>query len=188
MHYWDRETIHKIRRGYYSALYFNRTKHILLQENNLNSVTMQIFQKNEDSLLCGIDEVIELFKIGAGFWQQHKWINTASQIQVKAIPDGNTIGLGETVMHITGPYAYFAHLESIYLGILARRTLVATNTKKVVNAANGKPVIFLQIVLIISLIKKAMDMRLTGEGYQGFVLRLKLGGGRGKSWEPSHML
>ena len=45
-------------------------------------------------------------------------------------------------MHITGPYVYFVHLESLYLGILARRTMVASNVRRVVEAANGKPVFF----------------------------------------------
>src|SRR5690606_13014262 len=48
----------------------------------------------------------------------------------------------EPVMHIRGRYSSFAHLESVYLGVLARRTLVATNTRRVVDAANGKPVLF----------------------------------------------
>ena len=43
--YFNDETIGKIRRGIYSAVYFNRTKEILLKENNLKRVTMQIFQK-----------------------------------------------------------------------------------------------------------------------------------------------
>src|SRR3989337_3986858 len=44
-------------------------------------------------------------------------------------------------MHISGSYAYFVHLESIYLGILARRTMVATNVRKCVEAAGGRGVI-----------------------------------------------
>src|SRR5256886_14933090 len=44
-------------------------------------------------------------------------------------------------MHIEGEYAEFAHLETLYLGALAEGTRVATNTRDVVAAANGKPVI-----------------------------------------------
>jgi nicotinate phosphoribosyltransferase len=51
-------------------------------------------------------------------------------------------GVQKPVLKIKGPYKYFAILESIYLGILARATKVATNTKKVVETANSKPVWF----------------------------------------------
>jgi nicotinate phosphoribosyltransferase len=45
-------------------------------------------------------------------------------------------------MLITGPYAAFVHLETLYLGVLSRRTKVATNTRRVVEAAWPKPVMF----------------------------------------------
>ncbi len=45
-------------------------------------------------------------------------------------------------MTIEGDYTLFAHLETLYLGVLARRTLVTTNVVQVLRAANGKPIIF----------------------------------------------
>ena len=45
-------------------------------------------------------------------------------------------------MHITGDAALFAHLETVYLGILARRTKIASNVRGVVEAANGKIVLY----------------------------------------------
>jgi len=45
-------------------------------------------------------------------------------------------------MLITGPYDAFAHLETLYLGVLARRTRVGTNTRGVVAAASPKQVMF----------------------------------------------
>ena len=45
-------------------------------------------------------------------------------------------------MLIKGPYVAFAHLETVYLGVLARRTRVATNTRLVVEAAWPKPILF----------------------------------------------
>lgn len=142
MKYFDAETIQKIRKGYYSAVYFNRTKYILSQEKNYRTVTMQVFQKNEKSLLCGIDEVIELLKVGAGQWVDDKWDSKWKELQVESLRDGDTISAWETVMHITGPYVYFVHLESLYLGICARRTMVATNVRKAIDAAKSIPVIF----------------------------------------------
>jgi nicotinate phosphoribosyltransferase len=46
-------------------------------------------------------------------------------------------------MHVTGCYRGFAHLETPVLGVFARRSLVASNTRIVVDAGGGKPVIFM---------------------------------------------
>ncbi len=140
--YWDKTTIERLRRGYYSAAYFNRTKYILEQDHDETIVTMQIFQRNDQSVLCGIDEVVELLRVGAGTWRGKRWMSKRQLLTVTALSDGVKVNVSETVMHITGPYVYFAHLESLYLGILARRTMAATNTRRVVEAANGKPVFF----------------------------------------------
>ena len=45
-------------------------------------------------------------------------------------------------MTIEGDYALFAHLETVYLGSLARRTLVMRNVREVVEAARGKPIFY----------------------------------------------
>ena len=45
-------------------------------------------------------------------------------------------------MTIEGDYALFAHLETVYLGSLARRSLITTNVRDVVDAARGKPIIY----------------------------------------------
>jgi len=103
---------------------------------------MQIFQKQHGATLCGINQVIELLKIGTGYFEDNLWVSKYDTLAVKTLSEGTIIQKGEPVMHITGPYAYFAHLESLYLGILARQTRIATNARKTVNAANGKPVFF----------------------------------------------
>src|SRR4051794_7422282 len=45
-------------------------------------------------------------------------------------------------MTIEGDYSLFAHLETVYLGCLARRTLVMSNVREVVDASGGKPILF----------------------------------------------
>src|SRR3954463_6503972 len=45
-------------------------------------------------------------------------------------------------MTIEGDYALFAHLETVYLGSMARRSLVMRNVRDVVDAAHGKPILF----------------------------------------------
>ena len=46
-------------------------------------------------------------------------------------------------MHIEGDYTLFAHLETAYLGVLARRTLITSNVVRVLEAARGKQIIFM---------------------------------------------
>ena len=48
----------------------------------------------------------------------------------------------ETVLTIEGSLVDFVHLETVYLGSLARQTKIATNVNRVVKAAAGKPVLF----------------------------------------------
>ena len=45
-------------------------------------------------------------------------------------------------MTIEGDYRLFAHLETVYLGCLARRTLIMRNVREVVDAAAGKPILY----------------------------------------------
>jgi nicotinate phosphoribosyltransferase len=140
--YWDGKTVNKIRKGYYSASYFNKTKIILLKEKNLRTVTMQIFQKNDGAVLSGINQVIELLRTSTGYFKNGRWVSKWNELTIETLKDGDILKSGEPVMHIKGPYVYFAHLESLYLGLLARQTKIATNAKNIVKAANGKPVLF----------------------------------------------
>jgi nicotinate phosphoribosyltransferase len=81
-------------------------------------------------------EVFELSHELARLWEPG-W----RELSVRSLFDGETAERGEPVMHIEGEYASFAHLETLYLGALAEGSRVATNTRDVVAAANGKPVI-----------------------------------------------
>ena len=57
--------------------------------------------------------------------------------------DGDAILPYEPVMHVQGRYRALAHLETAVLGVLARRSLIATNVRRTIEAAGGKPVIFM---------------------------------------------
>ena len=70
------------------------------------------------------------------------WEDGFDQLEIEALYDGDAISSWETVMHIQGDASLFAHLETIYLGVMARRTKVATNVRNVVQAANGKTVLY----------------------------------------------
>ena len=70
------------------------------------------------------------------------WQPAFDRLDVTALHDGDKVEPWETVLAIAGPLHLFAHLESVYLGVLARRTKVATNVARVVEAARGKPLLF----------------------------------------------
>ena len=71
-------------------------------------------------------------------------------------------------MTIEGDYTLFAHLETVYLGVLARRTLISTNTARVLRAANGKPIIFMPA-------RHDHHRVQTGDGYAAYVAGAMLG-------------
>ncbi|HEY6361299.1 MAG TPA: nicotinate phosphoribosyltransferase [Vicinamibacterales bacterium] len=125
----------RIREGYYSDKYFVRTRDVLILTGRNPQVTMQVFQKHH-AWVGGVDEAIAILK--RCLTTAYEW----TDLEVRALRDGDVVEPHETVMHITGPYVAFAHLETVYLGVLARRTRVATNTRRVVEAAWPKPVIF----------------------------------------------
>jgi len=125
--------VEKMRDGYYTDAYFNHARATLLQDGRRPRVVMQVFQK-KSAYLGGMDEAIAILKLCS-----HDW----DALTVHALYDGDRIEPWETVMTIEGDYTLFAHLETVYLGVLARRTLITTNTVRVLEAANGKPIIFM---------------------------------------------
>src|SRR4051794_4041047 len=65
-------------------------------------------------------------------------------------------------MQIEGDYTTFAFLETPVLGTLARRTLITTNVVHVLEAANGKPIIFMPA-------RHDHHRVQTGDGYAAYV-------------------
>ena len=124
--------VEKIRSGYYSDAYFNFAREALLADGRRPRVLMQVFQKN-DAILGGMDEAIAVLELCSWDWDA---------LDVRALRDGDAIAPWETVLTIEGDYTLFAHLETVYLGVLARRTLVSTNVRRVVEAAAPKPILF----------------------------------------------
>ncbi|MGD6840988.1 nicotinate phosphoribosyltransferase [Bacillus infantis] len=127
----------RVRDGWFSAVYFLKTREIVRKHHKDNIVTMQFFQKSH-AVLCGTDEVIALI---------HTFAENPEELEIFSLKDGDKISPFETVMTITGPYQSFGYLEGIIDGILARRTSVATNVYNTVKAAGTsgrqKQVIFM---------------------------------------------
>src|ERR1044072_8891516 len=132
--------VEKIREGYYSDAYFNLTKQLLEADDHHPRVLMQAFQR-KDSVLGGIDEAIAVLKQGAGHYEGDLWVNGWEKLEVKALHEGDEISPWETVLTIEGDYSDFAHLETVYLGVMARRTLIMRNVREVVEAARGQPML-----------------------------------------------
>jgi len=133
--------VEKIRESYYSDSYFALTKELLEAEGRSPQVTMQVFAKKR-GLLGGIDEAIAILKLCSGRQGMDIWELGWEQLRVSALHEGDEIEPRETVMLIEGDYTLFAHLETLYLGTMARRSLVMTNVRRVVDAAGGKPILF----------------------------------------------
>jgi len=125
--------VEKMRAGWYSDAYFNHARDTLLRDGRHPRVVMQVFQKRH-AWLGGMDEAIAILKLCS-----HDY----DGLEIRALYDGDKIEPYEPVMHIEGDYTAFAHLETAYLGTLARRTLITTNVVHVLQAANGKPIIFM---------------------------------------------
>ena len=124
--------VERIRDGYYSDAYFNFTRQLLKDRDAHPRVTMQVFQKHV-SVLGGVDEAVAILKLCSDDWDA---------LEVHALHEGDPISPMETVMTIEGDYSLFAHLETVYLGCMARRSLVMRRVREVVDAAHGKPILF----------------------------------------------
>jgi nicotinate phosphoribosyltransferase len=144
--------VDKMREGYYTDAYFNHARETLDADGRRPRVVMQVFQK-KNAYVGGIDEALAILKLCS-----HDW----DSLTVHALYDGDPIEPYETVMLIEGDYTLFAHLETVYLGVLARRTLITTNVVRVLEAANGKPLIFMPA-------RHDHHRVQTGDGYAAYV-------------------
>src|SRR5204862_6307529 len=114
-------------------------------------------------VLGGIDEAIAILKLCSDDWDA---------LTVHALYEGDRVEPWETVLTIEGDYTLFAHLETVYLGVLARRTLITANVTRVVEAANGKPIIFMPA-------RHDHHRVQTGDGYAAYVAGAHVGGAMG---------
>lgn len=183
------QPIEKIRAGYKTDAYFNRSKYILERDGRHPRVTMQVFQKVPNAVVCGIDHALAILVVGTGYYvdsevaaelfkryleleqeiylmwrnleatswnefiQKQKalfnvsraldrlWHSTFEELTIDAVYDGEVVDVKEPVMLISGDLSGFVHLETLYPGALTDGTMVATNTRDCVEAANGKPIL-----------------------------------------------
>ena len=101
----------RLKDGFFTANYFLKTRKII-EENIPNQiVTMQFFQREDDVMVCGLDECIALIS---------EFAVDPKSLKVEALNDGDIVNYGEPVLKITGKYENIGLLESKIDGILAR--------------------------------------------------------------------
>ncbi len=113
----------------YADHYFTNARQACERAGHNPRVLYQVFQRRE-AVLCGMKYVLKLFD------------DAGVAAEIDGLEDGERIGSKETAMHIRAPVQQLFELETIYLGLLARMTRVATAVRQAVEAANGKPVLF----------------------------------------------
>lgn len=133
--------VERMRDGYYSDAYFTFTREVLEADGRHPRVLMQVFQR-EHAVVGGMDEAIAILALCSGRRVPGGWEDGHDALLVRALFDGDTIAPWETVLSIEGDYALFAHLETLVLGVLGRRTLISRNVRAVVEAARGKPILY----------------------------------------------
>jgi nicotinate phosphoribosyltransferase len=122
--------VERIRAGEFSDVYFNRAREALAAEGRRARVTWQVSAKRA-GWLGGIDEAVALFKLCC---------DDFPSLEVQALYEGDRVEPWDTVLMVEGDYASFAHLETLVVGTLARRTRVCTNIRHLVDAARPKPI------------------------------------------------
>ena len=113
--------------GYTTDIYFVRTVDILDSMGIADKiVTAEIFPR-KPGIFVGIQEVYNILK--------------NKDLEIWALPEGESFHSKETVMRITGPYREICIYETIILGILASSCGWATAAKECREACKDKPFI-----------------------------------------------
>ena len=124
--------VDRIRAGEFSDVYFNRARAALQADGRRAQVTWQVTAKRA-GWLGGIDEAVALLKLCS---------DDVGALDIHALYEGDRVDAWDTVMQVEGEYTAFAHLETLVLGSLARRTRICTNVRTLVDAARPKPVYY----------------------------------------------
>lgn len=158
--------IEGLRKGLYTDKYFINIQKILaglekqtyksinqpLQHSSYDvstaEVEMQVFTRRPGAVVCGIDFALACLKFCSGKWEDGNFIETSSDLEVWAVEDGEIIPYSGDPAYVTpvikihGRYKDFALNETLMLGYLSRASRIATNVYELLQAANGKPLLF----------------------------------------------
>ncbi len=164
--------VERMRKGWYSDKYFYNTVEVLRTLANRGyrysnqhvqkdgslagisigdiEVEMQWFTRRKPySVVAGVDKALAILQTCTGFYREDGlWEDTYSNFEVEAVHDGVIVNYDSDPMHVQpvlrvrGCYRDFAMLETPTLGALTRGTRIATNVYKVMEAAQGKDVLY----------------------------------------------
>jgi nicotinate phosphoribosyltransferase len=124
--------VERIRAGEFSDVYFTRARAALRAAGRPAHVTWQVSAKRA-GWLGGIDEAVALLRLCS---------DDFAALDVHALYEGDRVEPWDTVLLVEGEYTSFAHLETLIIGTIARRTRVCTNVRALVEAARPKPVYY----------------------------------------------
>lgn len=124
--------VEELKEGRYTDRYSVRARETLIADGRSPKAFVQV-SCTRDAFIGGIDEAIAVLRLCADDW---------SALTVHALYEGDRVDAFDTVMTIEGPYEQFAHLDTVYLGVLTRGTGIVTSMRAIVDAARPKPVIF----------------------------------------------
>jgi nicotinate phosphoribosyltransferase len=125
----------RIRDGWLSDRYFVRTVRTLEFAHRDPEVTLQLFAKKH-GIVAGLYECIRMLQtqLAPGY--------DCRRLCADTLREGDRVAPWDVAFRVTGKYRGFAHLETTLDGVLSRRSLVATNADRAVEAAGGIPVIY----------------------------------------------
>ncbi|OYD27139.1 nicotinate phosphoribosyltransferase [Mycoplasma testudineum] len=118
---------------YYSANYFFKAEEIIKKLKPDSIITLQFFQRKDNIMLSGMEEVLELLE---------KY-TPVDKYKISYLPDGSLINSKEVVLELEGKYEYFGTYEGIIDGILSRSSSVSTNVHRCILAAGKKEIVFM---------------------------------------------
>lgn len=119
-------------------------------ENGDIIVEQQFFTRRKPfSVVVGIEESLAILEECTGYYNDEgNFVNTYDELEVEAVEEGTMVSYNgdplevKPVLRVRGKYRYFAHLETVILGVLSEPTRVATNVYNTLVAAKGKDVLF----------------------------------------------
>ena len=117
----------EIKAGLTTDIYFIKTMQILKHMGlSKTEVVAEVFPRKA-GVICGVEEVLNLLK--------------DKNVEIYALPEGETFEAKDTVMRIKGPYEEFGIYETVLLGMMAHPSAWATRARECREAAKDKPYI-----------------------------------------------
>ncbi|HHW03102.1 MAG TPA: nicotinate phosphoribosyltransferase [Thermoanaerobacterales bacterium] len=114
----------EIKAGLTTDIYFIKTMDILRHMGlSGKEVVAEVFPR-KSGIICGVEEVLSLLK--------------DKNIEIYALPEGESFGPKDTVMRIKGAYEEFGMFETVLLGMMAHSSAWATASRQCREAAGDK--------------------------------------------------